>query len=67
MLAEGLDWPDRSLLLPPLGAPVHSAHSLGDGSEVDFEPSGDGLLLRLPERSSATIDQVIVLEVAIDG
>ncbi|SRR5579871_2554761 len=55
-----LDWPDRTLSLPPLGARVSRASSLPGGAAVAFAESRDGLTLTLPPPTDEP-DRVIVL------
>ena len=57
-----LEWPDSSLLLPPLPEQVTSAYALKDHAKVEFSKSGDELLLRLPTRTAGDFDTVVVLE-----
>jgi alpha-L-fucosidase len=57
-----LDWPDASLLLPPLPSAVRSAHLLSGGRRVDFKSGDFGVVLDLPRDAMDPIDTVIVLE-----
>jgi alpha-L-fucosidase len=57
-----LDWPDTRLLLPSLADQVTSAYALKDHAKVEFSKSAEGLLLKLPTRSSPDYDIVVVLE-----
>jgi alpha-L-fucosidase len=56
-----LDWPDRSLSLPPLGARVVRATMMKDGASVDYIESRDGVTLVLPSAPSDEPDRVVVL------
>jgi alpha-L-fucosidase len=57
-----LDWNSPSLALPAPASPVRSARLLHGNALVEFTANAYGLLLKLPQRSTAEIDQVIVLE-----
>jgi alpha-L-fucosidase len=57
-----LDWADPELSLPSLPRSVQNARLLTNGTPVEFRAGHDGLTLRLPPRTAATIDQVILLE-----
>ncbi len=59
-----LDWPDRQLSLPPLGARVVRASMLGTGERVDVAESGTGVTLTLPNASPTEPDRVAVLVTA---
>jgi alpha-L-fucosidase len=59
-----LDWPDRALLLPPLGA-VKSARFLANGARADVRAVPEGVLLTLPEQPIDPYDTVVAIE--IDG
>ena len=59
-----LDWPDRALLLPPLGL-VKSARFLANGARADVRALPEGVLLTLPERAIDPYDTVVAIE--IDG
>ena len=59
-----LDWPDRALLLPPLGV-VKSARFLANGARADVRALPEGVLLTLPERAIDPYDTVVAIE--IDG
>ncbi len=56
-----LDWPDRLLSLPPLGARVMSASMLNGGAPVDVVTSNAGVTLTLPRSTSDDPDRVIVV------
>jgi alpha-L-fucosidase len=58
-----LDWPDRSLSLPPLGASVVRAWMLKDGRPVDVVQSrdGGGVTLTLSPSTQDEPDRVVVL------
>jgi len=56
-----LEWPDRSLSLPPLGARVVRASMLKGGQQVDVAESRDGVTLTLPPSTQEEPDRVIVL------
>jgi alpha-L-fucosidase len=56
-----LDWPDRSLSLPPLGARVvHSSMLRGD-QQVDVVEARGGVTLTLPPSTPNEPDRVVVL------
>jgi alpha-L-fucosidase len=55
-----LDWQDRVLALPALGARVRSARTLQGGEPVPFLQSDEGVTLTLP--ASELPDRVIVLD-----
>ena len=55
-----LDWRDRVLALPALGARVRSARMLVGGGPVAFLQSDEGVTLTLP--ASELPDRVIVLD-----
>ncbi len=58
-----LDWPDRVLALPTLGAPVIGARMLATGQPVDVRQSEGGVALTLPPGAAAVDDpdRVVVL------
>jgi alpha-L-fucosidase len=56
-----LDWPDRVLALPPLGAPVRAAHMLATGERVDWSETELGITLTLPDGPAGEPDRVVVL------
>ena len=56
-----LDWPDRSLSLPQIGARVVSASMLEGGQRVDVAESRDGITLTLPPPAPDEPDRVVVL------
>jgi len=58
-----LDWADRTLALPPLGAWVRAARMLDGGAPVQVRATGDGVTLTLPAADGAGPDRVVVLEV----
>jgi alpha-L-fucosidase len=55
-----LNWVDRVLAVPALGAHVRTARMLRGGEAVPFIQSDDGLTLTLP--ADEVPDRVIVLE-----
>jgi alpha-L-fucosidase len=57
-----LDWPDTSLLLPPLSAGVRSARLLAGGRPVEFKSGDFGVVLTLPKDAVDPIDTIVVLE-----
>jgi alpha-L-fucosidase len=59
-----LDWPDRVLAIPALGAPVRRASLLDGGQPVPFVDTGGGVTLTLPARAADVYDQVVVLVTA---
>jgi hypothetical protein len=60
-----LDWPDRVLALPPIGARVRRARMLAGDAPVSFTQSEAGVTLTLPG-SSGEPDRVVVLETEPD-
>jgi len=56
-----LDWPDRSLSLPPLGARVLHASMLKGSQKVEVVESRDGVTLTLPPSTQEEPDRVVVL------
>jgi alpha-L-fucosidase len=56
-----LDWPDRSLSLPLIGARVVGASMLKGGQRVDVAESRDGVALTLPPSTQDEPDRVVVL------
>ena len=56
-----LDWPDRSLSLPPLGMRVVRAAMLNGGQRVDVVESRDGVTLTLPQSAPVEPDRVVML------
>ncbi|HEV8600718.1 MAG TPA: alpha-L-fucosidase, partial [Gemmatimonadales bacterium] len=59
-----LEWPDRMLAIPGLGARILRASLLATGQLVAFASSGDGLTLTLPPGRAEEPDQVVVLVTA---
>ena len=59
-----LDWPDRLLALPPLGARVVRAHMLGSDVPVSVSQSDAGVTLTLPPGVDDEPDRVAVLLLA---
>ena len=57
-----LDFPDPSLLLPPLGATVRAASLLNGGRAIDFKTGDFGVILTLPREAIDPIDTIVVLE-----
>jgi alpha-L-fucosidase len=57
-----LDWPDPTLLVPPLGSRVRSARLLRDGSTVAFVQHELGVLLELPPDRRDPLDTVVELQ-----
>jgi alpha-L-fucosidase len=57
-----LDWPDRMLSLPDLGARVKTATMLRDGARVPVTQSESGVTLTLPTAEADEVDRVVVLE-----
>ncbi len=58
-----LDWPDRELALPPLGARVVRAAMLASGERVEAVESAGGVTLTLPAATNDP-DRVVVLVTA---
>jgi alpha-L-fucosidase len=56
-----LDWPDRSLSLPPLGARVVHSSMLRGGQQVDVVEARGGVTLTLPPSTPNEPDRVVVL------
>ncbi len=50
------------LALPGITTPVHDAHLMNGGANVDFATAEGSVVLQLPKRTPDEIDQVIVLE-----
>jgi alpha-L-fucosidase len=59
-----LDWSDRVLALPPVGAPVVGAKLLVTGERVPVTSSDAGLTLTLPPGGGSEPDRVVVLTLA---
>jgi alpha-L-fucosidase len=57
-----LDWPDPSLLVPPVGAPVRSARLVKTGAPVPVRTVQEGIILTLPARPVDEFDTVVALE-----
>jgi len=57
-----LDWPDRTLAIPGLGAPVARASLLATGAPVPVAATGEGVTLTLPPGGTDEPDRVIVVE-----
>ncbi|MBL8240031.1 MAG: alpha-L-fucosidase [Bryobacterales bacterium] len=57
-----MDWPDRALVIPPLGKKTGAARVLG-GGPVAVKSVENGLLLQLPETGRDEFDTVIELTV----
>jgi alpha-L-fucosidase len=62
-----LDWPDATLLLPPLGGRVRAARFLRDGSMAIFEQHELGVLLRLPVDRRDPLNTVVELQMESGG
>jgi alpha-L-fucosidase len=58
-----LNWPDRLLAIPPLGARVIRATMLGSGAALDFEQTSAGLRLTLPSGGAGEPDRVIAVQI----
>jgi alpha-L-fucosidase len=56
-----LNWPDRMLSLPPLGARVIGARMLNGGTRVDVTQTEGGITLTLPPGAKDEADRVVVL------
>jgi alpha-L-fucosidase len=56
-----LDWPDRLLAIPDIGARVTRATMLASGSAVAFEQTAMGVKLTLPSVGAGEPDRVVVL------
>lgn len=59
-----LDWPDRVLSLPPLGARVIGARMFATGDRVVVTQSAAGVTLTLPAGGTDDPDRVVVLTLA---
>jgi alpha-L-fucosidase len=59
-----LDWRDRLLAIPDVGARVTRATMLGGGAIVQFAQTPSGLTLTLPNDGTGDPDRVIVLRTA---
>jgi alpha-L-fucosidase len=57
-----LDWPDRTLALPPLDARIRRAWMLVGGAAVPFAQSDAGVTITLPPAAAGEPDRVVVLE-----
>jgi alpha-L-fucosidase len=57
-----LEWPDTSLLLPPLPSAVRSARLLDGGAAVAVKSGDFGVVLTLPRDGADPLDTVVVLE-----
>jgi alpha-L-fucosidase len=58
-----LDWPDPTLLVPPLGSRVRAARLLRDASKVDFVQHDLGVLLQVPLDRRDPLDTVVELQI----
>jgi alpha-L-fucosidase len=58
-----LDWPDRELSLPALGARVVRARMLAGGAAVPVRESADGITLTIAPAPDEP-DRVVLLELA---
>jgi alpha-L-fucosidase len=59
-----LDWPDRVLALPALGARIVEARALGTGERVPMTQSVAGVTLTIPAGGDPDPDRVFVLTLA---
>ncbi|MFL5561007.1 MAG: alpha-L-fucosidase [Gemmatimonadaceae bacterium] len=59
-----LEWRDRVLAIPDVGARVTKATMLGSGADVPFVQTPSGLTLTLPSDGAGEPDRVIVLRAA---
>ncbi|MCC6319037.1 MAG: alpha-L-fucosidase [Gemmatimonadaceae bacterium] len=59
-----LDWPDRVLSLPPLGARVAGAAMLDGGATVGVAQTAEGVTLTLPDIPANVPDRVVVLRLS---
>ena len=57
-----LDWNAPQLAIGPIAKKISAAHLLAGSAAVTFTQSADGVVLKLPTRGDAEIDQVVVLE-----
>ena len=62
-----LDWQDRELSLPSLGARVTSANLLNGGARVDVAQSAAGVTITLPAAAGEEPNRVVVLRLAKVG
>ena len=58
-----LDWNAPVLALPELPGPVRSARVLRTGREASFDVVDGAIVLRLPDRPTGTIDEIVALEI----
>jgi len=59
-----LDWPDRTLALPSLGASVVRARMLVGGEAVPVVQGASGITLTLPQAAADEPDRIVVLELS---
>ena len=57
-----LDWPDRQLAIPGVGAHVQQASVFGTGKRVELVQTNEGIILTLPPPLPNESDRVILLE-----
>ncbi len=56
-----LNWNAPLLALPPINEKISGAHSLVDGSKVEFTQNSDGVILKIPPSKADETDRVIYL------
>lgn len=59
-----LSWAAPLLALPPIATKISGAHSLLDGSPVEFTQNPDGVVLKVPPPKNDETDRVVVLTLA---
>jgi alpha-L-fucosidase len=59
-----LEWPDRALSLPALGARVISATAMKNAERLGFTQSDNAVVVTLPVAQSDEVDRVIVLRLS---
>lgn len=59
-----LNWAAPLLALPPFATKISGAHSLLDGSPVEFTQNPDGVVLKVPPLNNDETDRVVVLTLA---
>lgn len=58
-----LDWHDENFLLPSLDRNIEDVRTFPDNQAVEFERTRFGTLIRLPETSTSTVDQILEVTV----
>jgi alpha-L-fucosidase len=60
-----LSWNAPLLALPPIDKHISTAHSLFDGSAVEFTQTSSGIVLKVPVPKGEELDRVIVLQLSL--